>query len=95
MEKRLDRLETKMDVMATDMAEVKTDLREHMRRSLANEESNKLLREYIDAVKESMDKKVEPLATWQDRIKFLGWCIGVVTAGIVTAEKLGLFRLLF
>lgn len=100
-ERRLDRLEEKQDglvqtqhVIAVDLAEIKVDLKEHMRRTLATEENNTLLREYIDLYKLEVTAKMKPVETFIDRFKFVGWMIGSLSAGILLAEKLGVLDFL-
>jgi hypothetical protein len=90
MKERLDKLEEKTDSVMNDLTEVKValteikgDLKEHMRRTFANEEANNLLREYIDVLKKEQDIKNEGYDQIVDRIKFIGVLIGGL-GGIIT-----------
>lgn len=98
MDKRLDRLEDKidkqdgrMDSINLILTEMKGDLKEHMRRSVANEEANILLQQKIEQDGTLIDSRLAVLEKVKDRFHFLGWVI-VAAIGVLEGLKaLGLF----
>jgi hypothetical protein len=93
LEQKVDRILDDTNQTKVDMAEVKTNLSEHMRRTLANEESNRLLKEYIETFQKDVDNRIEPLDQFRDRIKFLGVVIAAAGSVFMFMHELGLFKL--
>lgn len=77
----LKRLETKIDKVGDDLGEVKGDLREHMRRTAANEEGLALLRAEVEPLKAHV-------AMW------LGAWKVVVVVGALAGSVVSLIKLL-
>jgi hypothetical protein len=98
-EKRFDKLEEKIERIVldqqdfkVDISEIKVNLKEHMRRSTANEETNQLLREYIDFIKSEVDKKTSKYDKIIDRAKFLGIIVLSVGSFVGFLVKIGLLH---
>lgn len=102
MERRLDKLEEKADaldekvtVITVDIAEIKINLQEHMRRTLAAEENNRLLKEYIDLEKLKIETRIKPLEIALDRGKFLVLLVSALGAALLLLKDLGIFSSIF
>lgn len=102
MEKRLERIEDQLDVLHVKVddicihtAENTVNLREHMRRTSEVEMQNDLLRDLIEIHTKEFNKKLEPLETFIDRVKFLGTIASVLFSALLLADKLGFFHFIF
>ena len=97
MEKWLERLESKvdkqderLDKLDGTLIEIKGDLKDHMRRSIANEEATVLLKEFIDTHKEESNLRLAKLEKVKDRFHFLGWVCLTLLGVYETLSKLHL-----
>lgn len=97
-DKRLERLENKIDKqdqriddISMTLVEIKENLKEHMRRSLANEESNDLLQELVNDNKKEVEGRLKSLEKVKDRLHFLGWVLAAALGLLETIKKLGFF----
>lgn len=103
-EKRQDRLEVKLDKqderldeITLTLTEIKADWRDHMRRSLANEEANELTNQRLDLDRERFEKekklidvRINSLELVKSNLQFLGWVLAGLISLLVSLSKLGL-----
>lgn len=102
MEKRLDKLEDKIDSLIEKVgdvnihiAEIKLDLKEHMSRSFANEEANKLTNEALTVYKKETDIKVQKFEAVLDRASFLFSVVTALGGVLIFLDKMGIIDYLF
>jgi hypothetical protein len=86
----LERLDKKLDELTEVSIENKLELVEHKRRSVANEEANRLTQEKLELYKAGLEKKLKPVEVFMDRVKFLFAAIGTVAAAIMFFHSLGI-----
>ena len=86
LEVKIDKQDERIDKIDISLTEIKSDLKEHMRRTVANEESNVLLKDYVDTVKSESHSRLVKLEKIKDNFHFLGW-IGTCILGIIQAAK--------
>ena len=67
-------------------AEMNKDLKEHMRRTAANEKALTILREHTDSSLDRIQQGLEPLSKHLNGLKYLAWAVtGLGTlAGAIT-----------
>lgn len=97
MDERLRRLEDKLEKIEDSVQSIdKTLVRQeeqlsvHMKRSEANEENNKLLREYIDQHKNESDIRIRKLESIKEKFTFMGWILASGAAVLETLKMLGI-----
>jgi hypothetical protein len=89
---KMDKLDSRVDILVSDCAVNTNNLKEHMRRSKAAEESVTLLRAYIDTVKNESEKHLEPVEKFVDRAKFFFLVCSVVGTIITLLATVGLLQ---
>jgi hypothetical protein len=96
MEKRFELLESavvdireKVDMIMVETVKNTEQLKEHMRRTAAVEENNKLLKELVQTQRDEMSKKIKPIEQFVDRAKFLGAVAAVAGSLVMGMHKLG------
>lgn len=95
LENKIDKQDNRIDKIDSSLGEIKADLKEHMRRTSANEENNIILREYVDAVKLDSDSRLAKLEKVKDRFHFLGWIItGAIGVGTTIIKIFSYFHVL-
>lgn len=90
LEKKVDNQDNRLDELNITLTEIKGDLKDHMRRSIANEEANILLKEFIDTHKEESNLRLSKLEKVKDRFHFLGWAFLTALGVYETLSKLHL-----
>lgn len=90
LEERLDSINDRITELAVQTTENSANLKEHMRRTLAVEETNELLRQLIELNKKELEKKIQPLQKFVDRTMFLGTLLSSLFAFVLGLSKLGL-----
>lgn len=104
MKEQLDKMEAKIDKLGEDVTDLKVvsaqnsqSLIEHMNRTKAAEEHNKLLETIIQQNKEQIEQKlaetIAPIAQFVDRAKYTLIVIGSASAAILFLQKVGFFAL--
>lgn len=97
---QLDKMEAKIDKLGEDVTDLKVvsaqnsqSLVEHMNRTKAAEDHNKLLETIIQQNKEQLEQKIAPLTQFVDRAKYTLIIISSVSAAILFLQKIGFFTL--
>lgn len=91
LEAKLDRQDERLDQVNISITEIKADLKEHMRRSKANEEAVTILKDHLDIIKKEIDIRISILEKVKDRFYFLGW---IVAAGMAIVETLSRLKII-
>lgn len=91
LEDKIDKQDERIDKIDLSLTEIKLDLREHMRRTSANEEANVILKEYVDTVKTESDIRLRKLEKIKDNFHFLGWIVTGLLGLAQALKSLGIF----
>jgi hypothetical protein len=91
LEDKIDKQDERIDKIDISLTEIKQDLKEHMRRTSANEEANVILKEYVDVVKTESDIRLRKLEKIKDNFHFLGWVITGLIGLAKALNSLGFF----
>ena len=101
-DERLARLEDKLDIhydkltsLAINTAENTASLKEHMAQTAEVREQTRLLKEYVDTVKEAFIVKVSKIEVFIDRAKFSGVILGWLATAVLLLDKLGFLKSIF
>lgn len=82
IEKKVDRLDQRADNIDVTLAKQSVELKEHVRRSLANEKSVELLKENIDINKAEFNEKIKPIESHITQVhvvfKIIGLCSAII-----------------
>jgi len=103
MEKRLDKIEQKVDKIAEDVVDVKVStaantealkvynlsLQEHMAQTIEVRKQTEILFNGIEALKKEIDGRIKPLEITSDRVKFTGVVLGVLGGILVGLAEMG------
>lgn len=71
----LVKLNDKQQASDISLVEIKGDLKVHMSRTAAVEETNELLKAHIDAQTEKLSGRIQKLEKWSDKFHYLGWLL--------------------
>lgn len=69
--KKLDGIHDRLTGILVEQAEIKRDLREHMRRTALNEKNGHRLEALIVTVRDGLERKLRPIQKHVDRVQFL------------------------
>lgn len=81
----------KLSILSVNTTENTISLKEHMRRTIALEENNKMLKEYLEDNTKVLQDRIDVLEKVKDRFHFLGWAIISCLGIFETLKTIGLF----
>jgi hypothetical protein len=87
---RLDSIKDEISAVRVIQARHEENLKDHMRRSLANEKNGHRLEALIMTVKDGLERKLRPIQKHVDRVQFL--FVLVVSAGALAGAAKAIYE---